>query len=452
MSLEVLIIEDDPLVQAALKPHLAGHRCHWHASLPRFRDEEATVRSPDLILLDLRSPDDPDGTLSLEAIPWLRRRFPLAHLVVASGLADVDVMRACIQKGAQRFLFKEHLPRELPLWLAGFEELAEQRRQLEAQLVGASFPMQRLREEILALRPQAVDVLIEGETGSGKELCAQGLHLEGPFMAVNASAVPPELFESEFFGAEKGAYSGASQVRTGHFEAAGHGTLFLDEVQALSLPHQAKLLRVLETRSYQRVGSSNERPFRARLVCASNRPLRELVASGAFREDLYFRLAPISLRVPPLRQHAEDVAALAALFLVDAPGGTGKSFTSEALAFLSKHDWPGNVRQLRGLVRALALKSPIPLLDAPEIRTQLGEDEARSESLAIRAPEAGSGSFGDEGFALNWATGLDENVARLEKLMLSAALARGSTLEARERLGLKRSRFYEKLKQHGLMK
>jgi len=308
--------------------------------------------------------------------------------------------------------------------------------------------MQQLKRDLLDLRFQtSVDVLIEGETGSGKELCARALHSGGPFVAVNMSAVPAELFESEFFGAEKGAYSGSVQSRSGHFEAAGAGTLFLDEIQSLSLAHQAKLLRVLETRSFARVGSSQERPFRARIVSASNQRLREAVAKGNFREDLYYRLAPLALQVPPLRLRYKDITLLAKSFVRDFDESRSKSFTEVGLRYLEHgYDWPGNVRELRGLVRNLCIKSPIPKLDEPEIRALLEGAEDTGSHVPAAAHSEGPG------FQINWSASFDENVETLEKHLLTETLKKLKSVDARERLKLARSRYYEKVKQYGLLK
>ena len=446
--MRIAVVEDDSLVREGFGLLLKGHDVEWFVDALEFVRRLPTTRGGgagfDLILLDLRSANDPEGSFSLGAIAEIRRSVPEAELVIQSGVSDVATMRACVRNGASRFLLKEHLGDEVPSILARLAELRGLRETLRAELVGESPVMLALRRELAALRFENVDVLVEGETGSGKELCARALHGGGPLVALNVSAIPPDLFEAEFFGAEKGAYTGAQQTRIGALESAGHGTLFLDEIQSLAPAHQAKLLRVLEARRYTRVGSTTERPFRARVVSASNVNLREAVQKGAFREDLYYRLAPVTIHVPPLRVRGEDVARLAKAFLAELdPKGT-KSFTAEALAYLQhSYDWPGNVRELKGLVRGLLIRSRIPKIDAEEIAEALAAEEG---ATPVSVPSGSSAT----GFAPDWTQGFDANVAAFEKFLLEAALRGITTTEAREKLRLPRSRFYEKLKVYGL--
>ena len=316
-------------------------------------------------------------------------------------------------------------------------------------IVGESEIMKALKQELFSLRFEtSADVLIEGETGTGKELCARALQNQGPFVSVNVSAIAPELFEAELFGSEKGAFTGSVQARVGHFEAAGSGVLFLDEIQSLSAAHQAKILRVLETRTFLRVGSSVERPFKARIVSASNQSLREAVSRGRFREDLWYRLSPFCIRVPPLRVRGDDIEILARNFLRRFDEKKRMSFTKAGLNYLcTSHDWPGNVRELKGLLQNLALKSPMPVLDEPELREALQKPESLSnESLNVNV-----GAL-ESDFEIDWSLGLDELVAQLEKQVIEKTLNQLKSTEAREKLGLTRSRFYEKVKQYGLLR
>lgn len=445
--LRIVVVEDDPLMQQSFGILLRGQNPKIFKNLREFFAADAAKENFDLILLDLRHDEDPDGTDTLSRISELRARFSEAELVIQSGLADVAAMRTCIRQGASRFILKEHIGDEVPVLITRLQEIRNLRRQLDHDIIGRSLVMKQLKRDLLDLKFQsAVDVLIEGETGSGKELCARALHNGDPFMAVNVSAIPAELFESEFFGSEKGAYTGSSQARAGYFESAATGTLFLDEVQSLSLPHQAKLLRVLETRRFTRVGSTQERSFKARVVSASNRSLKEAVAKGQFREDLYYRLAPLTVQLPPLRLRGEDVVLIADTLLAEIDRSRTKSFTQEALEFLRCYDWPGNVRELRGLIRSLVIKSPIPKLDAPEMREILGLGGDSEIKLNTSA------ATGSETFHVDWSKGFDANVEELEKYLLHETLKKVKSSEAREKLGLARSRYYEKVKQYGLLK
>ena len=448
--LKIVVVEDDPLMQMSFRALIKTHETTYFENLNQFLAADFSNRTVDLILLDLCNSTDPNGSITVSRIPEVHARFNDSELVIQSGVSEVGIMRACVKNGASRFILKDHVADELPSLLERQLEFRKQREELDSILKGHSDVMKRLKRELFALRFEAhVDVLVEGETGSGKELCAKALHVEGPFVAVNVSAIPSELFESEFFGSEKGAFTGASQARAGYFESAANGVLFLDEIQSLAPAHQSKLLRVLETRRFTRVGSSVEKPLRARIVSASNINLRESVAKGKFREDLFFRLAPIGLQIPPLRVRGDDIQLLAQNFLREFDTTDKKRFTPAGLDYLkTQYDWPGNVRELRGLVRSLVIKSPIPLLDAPEIQEALGR-----EGLASTPHLSQVGSQSGGGFAIDWNQGLDANVERLEKHLLEEILRQApKSTEARDRLGLARSRFYEKVKQYGLLK
>lgn len=436
----VLVVEDEALVREALLGALSKHNVFQLSSLALFPgDLNLQDDSLDLVLLDLKSPVDPDARLTLQALPQFRRRFPGAEIWVQSGSDDLSLMRACIRAGAQRFLLKEHLFAELPLVLESLQERASRRLKLSQTLIGTSPLTRRLREDLLSLSLGDLDVLIEGESGSGKELCA--VALGESLVAVNVAALPAELFEAELFGFEKGAFSGALTAKEGLFEAASDGALFLDEIQSLKPELQVKLLRVLETRKFRRLGSTREREFTGRLICAANVTLSELVVRGDFREDLYHRIAPVTVRVPPLRLRREDIRELAKVFLAEFDVKSQRRWDEEALVFMENYDWPGNVRELKGLVRSLCARVPYPILGKSEVEAHLSRWE--------RAPrEHPPGSI----FEVDLAAGLDANIAKLEEWILRKTLESASGLEAQERLGLKRSRFYERLKHYGLIK
>lgn len=446
--IKALIIEDNGLVREKIRALLSPHQVYEIESLALFPDSlKIAPEALDLVLLDLKSSHDPDATKTLCRLPEFRRQFPRAEIWVQSGSEDVTLMRECIRSGAHRFLLKEHLVAELPLILEALEARQERRAQIGALIQGQSSVVERLREELLSLSYTEVDVLIEGESGSGKELCAQAFSKN--LVAVNVAALPADLFEAEIFGYEKGAFSGAHAAKEGFFEVAKGGALFLDEIQSLRPELQAKLLRVLETRKFRRLGSTRERDFDARLICAANVSLSEKVQRGEFREDLYYRIAPVTVKVPPLRLRVEDISGLADLFLKEFdPRGTRK-WGDGAMEFLRGYEWPGNVRELRGMIRAICARLPYPVIGGSELQAQLPSWSA-SAPKSLREPEPSLS--GDNNFVVNWSQGLDANIGRLEAHMLEKTLARMSSSEARERLGVKRSRFYEKLKQYGLLK
>ncbi|MBS1983711.1 MAG: sigma-54-dependent Fis family transcriptional regulator [Bdellovibrionales bacterium] len=439
--MKIFAVEDEDSVRSALKLLLSKHEVQWFddsADLVEL-SRDSGAEEPALILYDLRSARDPQGTNSLASLPLMRRRWPAAELVVQSGVDEVDTMRSCLALGAGRFVLKEHLALEIPALLTRLEGRQELRAQLNSKFVGDSLPALQLKREILNLRGEPADILIEGETGSGKEVCAEFLHAGGPWVTVNAAAIPRELFEAEFFGAEKGAYTGANTSRAGHFERAHGGTLFLDEVQSLPLDLQAKLLRVLETRCFQRVGSSAERPFRARVLAAANVPLREAVQRGQFREDLYYRLSSLTLRIPPLRFRADDIHPLVMHFLAEFDATRTKRLTSAGLQVLLSYEWPGNVRELRNFIRTAVAKIVMPIWDAPELMSLLVSSEQKVVSPAMD----------QSGFRVEMSRGLDENTAALEKFLLGQALRGKTNAAACAELKMSRSRFYEKLKQYG---
>jgi DNA-binding NtrC family response regulator len=441
--MRALVVDDERLVRESLAKLLKGFEIHEIESLALFPGELKIERdSLDLVLLDLKSAHDPDAKITLARLESFKKVFPGAEVWVQSGSDDLQLMRQCIRAGAHRFILKEHLLAEIPLILETVGERAERRARISRLILGESPSARRLREELLNLSLTHLDVLVEGESGTGKELCAQALN--DRIVAVNVAALPADLFEAELFGFEKGAFSGAHAAKEGLFESAGAGGLFLDEIQSLKPELQTKLLRVLETRKFRRLGSTRERDFEGRLICAANVSLSEKVARGEFREDLYHRIAPVTVRVPALRLRGADVSLLARHFLKEFdPRGT-RRWDDEAMRFLETYEWPGNVRELRGLVRSLCARVSYPVFGLLEVREHLSRWE---NERVCAAPEASG-----ESFEVKWEEGLDANIARLEEWMIRKTLQSHSGNETRERLGIKRSRFYEKLKIYGLLK
>jgi len=273
-------------------------------------------------------------------------------------------------------------------------EVERLRRQLDRrygfdQLIGSSPAMTKVFERIRLAAPSSATVLISGESGTGKELAARAIHHNsarraGPFVAVNCAALPANLVESELFGHERGAFTGATTARKGYFEAAEGGTLLIDEVGDLPSESQPKLLRALEQRVITRVGSTRETPVDVRIVAATHRPLEELVRERSFREDLFFRLSVVGIVLPPLREHREDVRLLTAAFLEQACAAAGKpaiEIGPDALAALERYSWPGNVRELRNTIESvvvLCTTGRVDLADLPEhVRGQRSPAAAR---------------------------------------------------------------------------
>jgi DNA-binding NtrC family response regulator len=365
----ILVADDEPAICEALGSVLAaeGHRTIVAAN---GLDAVALVERerPALAFLDVRMP----GLDGLEALRRITAIDPELPVVVMTAYGTLETATAAIRSRAFDYLGK---PLELAQIRAVLRRalhrgepgpaaaVAPEATGERPRLVGQSAAMQAIFKQIALLADNELGVLVLGESGVGKELVARAIHASGrragrPFVAVNCAAIPAQLVESELFGHERGAFTDARQARVGRFEAAGDGTLFLDEISELPLHQQGKLLRVLQERVIERVGSTTPVPFRARVICASNRDLARAVADGAFREDLYRRIDLVTLRVPPLRERLEDLPALAQALLVGANRETGmrvEALERAALERLAAHDWPGNVRELEHVIKRSVL-------------------------------------------------------------------------------------------------
>ena len=333
---------------------------------------------PDVVLLDLMMRPGPDG---LETLTRMRDRGRLAPVIMMSGKAQLtDAVRA-VKLGAFQFLEKPLSPEGVLVTVRAALELNRTRaenRALHAELgrraalIGSGPAMQQVASLISRVGPTEARVLVTGESGTGKELVAAAIHAASrrhgrAFVTVNCAAIPRDLVESEMFGHERGSFTGATERRLGRFELAHGGTLFLDEVGDLSQEAQAKLLRTLETGELQRIGAETAMRIDARVIAATNRQLEEAVSSGAFREDLYFRLNVFPIRLPPLRERLEDLPALVAHLAERVRPRHAARFTDSALDALASYSWPGNVRELANLVERLSILSG-PVVDASAVR------------------------------------------------------------------------------------
>ena len=336
---------------------------------------------PDVVLLDLMMPPGPDG---LETLTRIRERGRSAPVIMMSGKAQLtDAVRA-VKLGAFQFLEKPLSPEGVLVTVRAALELNRTRAEnralraelgRRAELIGSGAAMQQVAALIARVAPTEARVLITGESGTGKELVAAAIHGSSrrrtrAFVTVNCAAIPRDLVESEMFGHERGSFTGATERRLGRFELAHGGTLFLDEVGDLSQEAQAKLLRTLETGELQRIGAETTMRIDARVVAATNRDLGEAVSSGAFREDLFFRLNVFPIELPPLRERLEDLPALVAHLAERIRPRQAVRFTDAALDALASYSWPGNVRELANLVERLSILSG-PVVDAPAVRQVL---------------------------------------------------------------------------------
>ncbi len=371
-EISILIVDDEPGIRSFLQRALAKE----YGLVEAVENVEAaeTLRARcrfDVLVVDISLP----GRSGLEWVEALHLGGDRSEVIFITAYADLNATIGALRAGATDFILKPFRVEQL---LASVKRCIAKRaaapaapsragdepaRSAKNEMIGDSPAIQEIRRIVERIGPTPVSVLIEGETGTGKELVAAAIHRasrrQGPFVAINCVAIAAELFESELFGHTKGAFTGAHQSREGLFVTAKGGTLFLDEISEMPLPMQAKLLRVLETLRVRPVGADHEIPVDVRLLTATNRNLAESVRKGLFREDLYFRLNVVSVKVPTLRQRVADIPALLDYFsrrLAADLGVVPYAFSPEELVHLQAHAWPGNVRELRNIVeRALLL-------------------------------------------------------------------------------------------------
>jgi DNA-binding NtrC family response regulator len=399
---------------------------------------------PDLFLVDLRLPPSNEVEEGLSLVTAVRKSRPDATVLVMSGENERKHALKAIELGAFDFFKKPFEKAELLLVVGRalerrrllLENRALKERVVErltyGKLVGKSAVMQKLFAAIEKVSPTDATVLVVGESGTGKELVAQALHngsprKDGPFVAVNCSAFTESLAESELFGHEKGAFTGAVAARAGRFELASGGTLFLDEIATLAASLQAKLLRVLETRQLERVGGTRTVSVDIRLVAATNENLEERAKNGSFREDLYFRLNTVILRLAPLRERPEDIPILVDLFAERAArrhGRPAKRFSGEALEAICRHVFRGNVRELEHLVEMLTLMVEEDEISASHLPGPIRQARAAAEG----AP--GDGTAPDGGGDGRPPLPLVEAVARYERELLVRAISRANGVKA----------------------
>ncbi len=412
---------------------------------------------PDLILLDLMMPPGPDGLATLEQIRKSDAEIPV---IMMSGKAQLaDAVRA-VQMGAFQFLEKPLAPESLLVAVRSAETLVRtqaENRALRAQLgpqpelVGSSAKIEHVRQLIAQVAPTDARVLILGESGTGKELVATAIHRQSArarnaFVSVNCAAIPRDLVESEMFGHERGAFTGATDRRIGRFELANSGTLFLDEVGDLQLEAQAKLLRVLESGEIQRIGAERSQRVDIRVLAATNRRLEEAVAAGVFREDLYFRLHVFPIEVPPLRERLGDLPELVQHLAARLRPRHPPRFTDDALTAMARHAWPGNIRELANLVERLSI------IGGDEITGDLVPRVLRvttpSAAATVAAPtHAGPPTLdGDDGRPLT------DRLDHYERALIEGALhaAAANIAEAARLLKTDRGNLYRRMRRLGI--
>jgi DNA-binding NtrC family response regulator len=440
----ILVIDDNPAVATALETLFSLHDIDvLHAASPRQGLQRLRDHGVDLVIQDMNfEADTTSGEEGVALFHQIRGEHPDLPVILLTAWTHLESAIDLVKAGAVDYLAKPWDDRKLLATVNNLLELAQAQRELAQERAGErrrreallrDFDVRGLvfadnaSESMLALACQVaradIPVLITGPNGTGKEKYAEIVHANsgvrnGPFVALNCGALPADLIEAELFGAEPGAYTGASKVREGKFEAAHGGTLFLDEIGTLPLAGQVKLLRVLETGRFQRLGGNQERTAKVRIISATNANLPALIAGGGFREDLFYRLNGIELRLPPLAQRPRDILPLARHFLP-----AGKRLGDDAERALLRHSWPGNVRELRNVMQRAAL---------------LARGEAVSASDLNLQPiaSATSSANGDEP----------------DRAMIEGALERngGVLAQAAAELGMSRHALYRRLDRHGI--
>jgi DNA-binding NtrC family response regulator len=442
---QILVVDDEEIMCESLAAWLRedGYAVETAAS-GRDAIEKARQRDFAIYFVDLKMPGGMDG---IETMMQIRRLHPDASIIIITAYATVDTAITAIKEGAQEYIVKPCNPEEISLLVNRIIKVKNLQREnnilrkkLTRQYTFHDIISKNPRmQEIMALVQQVASlrstVLIQGESGTGKEMVARAIHAAGdraakPFVAVSCAALAETLLESELFGHEKGAFTGANQQKRGKFELADSGTIFLDEIGDISPKLQVDLLRVLQERRFYRVGGSEEVQVDCRVIAATHVNLQQAVAEGKFRDDLFYRLNVIEIRIPPLRDRREDIPLLARHFLDRLSHELGKDivdFSEDALKVLMDHNWPGNVRELENAVERAMVTCRAP---------SLTEDDFAF--LAHNGP------------ARPWSVPAGISLEEMEKQLIAATLQRtqGNIKSAAQILGIDRSTLYEKLKRY----
>jgi len=460
----VLVVDDHESVRSGVAlliermEHTVATAGGGHEALEQCAESEF-----DLVITDYRM----EGLDGLQLLQTIKERWPATEVIMVTAHGSIEVAVQAMQLGAGDFVEKTDLYQVLPIKVARIldhrmarherdrmgaenEYLREEISDRFGEIVGASEVIRRVLASVEKVGGTDSSVLLYGESGTGKELVARALHraslrCDGPFVRVNCGALPRELVESELFGHEKGAFTNAVRQRKGKFELAEAGTIFLDEVADLPLDTQVNLLRVLQEKEYDRVGGETTLKADVRVVAATNRSLKAMVAEGAFREDLYYRLEVIPLHLPPLRERKEDIPLLVEHFLVKKSREINvplRRLTPEALRILCDYHWPGNVRELENII-----ERTIVLSDGETI----GPADLPFDS-SVDTPAATAGDAPAVGAADTTDDPLTDRLESLERDLIIRALqqARGVKTQAAELLGIKTSALYYKLEKYGV--
>lgn len=467
-KLSLLVVDDESAVRLYLKSILEKSYDVRLASSEAEAFSQLSEQSIDVVLLDLMLGEDQNG---LSLIGKIKQKSPDTDVIIISGIKMVQTVVEAMRLGAADYINKPFERDELLLVIGRVlqKRRLEQKNQfLTDQLatvevgdpiLGTSPEIQQVKDTIAKLKGQEVNVLLVGDTGTGKEMFARRLHaqeggMDRPFVSVNCAAIPENLLESVLFGHEKGAFTGATERRIGKFELAHGGDIFLDEVNTLSLSLQAKLLRVLEEKEVERIGSSTPRKIRFRVISAANESIVRKVAGGEFRSDLFYRLNTVTIQIPTLSQRRGDIVLLAEYFLKKyRRTREPKRLSSEVKEFLENHSWRGNVRELRNTVENMIIFSKsdsIQLEDIPLLRN--GESEVMDRRKGPRASEAISETPNLSSAPTPMMGQYDDLVRVYEREILLRRLEKNRWSKTRtcEDLGITRNKLYRKMAELGI--
>jgi DNA-binding NtrC family response regulator len=442
-KLRLLVIDDDPLVVDTIELCLPDHWTLIAQSKDNFNPNEFYHAA----FVDIHLSGDLNKSEGLQVMKTLNQQQNLSEIVAMSGDLRRENMEATLKAGATRFMAKPLSADELKLILEKIEALwvlrgvSLKNKNEGLKWIGQSESSDQVRRFIANMRNEKAPILIEGESGVGKEVVAQLLHQsqpERPFVAVNVAAISDNLFESEFFGHVKGSFTGAVQNKVGFVEAAHGGDLFLDEIEALSPNHQAKLLRFLESGEFIKVGGTEVQRVNVRVIAATNEKLQKLVDKEKFREDLMYRLSGHRLNIPPLRERKQDIGELCQHFLRQRDVSIKKTMDPEAIEALKSYPWPGNVRQLKRVCEHLALMAPLPIVRSEDVKAALMHQGSAPAATGVAS-------------SYDLSLGLAHLMEQYESQVLSYALEQNMEVDELARLlKISRSSLYKKVKDHQL--